>query len=253
MDREKEESVFRRRIQDLADLAERRNCILYSDFMSLYEQNILYDMPQKFSRFRGETFGGYEGAERRMAAFVPPDAGLEPEWPIACIQIRPLQQKFAEKLSHRDILGALMNLGIDRAKTGDIAVREQDAVLFCCQQLSEMICGELTRIRHTPVRCTVFEKGGFSYEPQLEKIRGNVASVRLDAVIAFAFGASRSSLLPLIGHGSVFVNGRMITSNAFTLKSGDLVSVRGHGRFRYCGETGQSRKGRTWIEIEKYC
>lgn len=252
MDREKEEAVFGKRIQDLAALAEKRNCILYSDFMNLYEQNILYDTSQKFSRFRGETFGGYEGAERQMAAFIPSDTDLRPNWPIAGIRIEPLQIKFAEKLSHRDILGALMNLGIDRSKTGDIAVREKDAVLFCCEPLAEMICRELTRIRHTSVRCTVWEKEGFSYTPALEKVRGSVASVRLDAVIALAFGASRSSLLSLIEHGNVFVNGRLITTNAFALKSGDLVSVRGHGRFRYCDAAGQSKKGRTWIELEKY-
>ncbi len=253
MDREKEEAVFRRRVQDLIILADKRNCVLYSDFMNLYEQNILYEMLQKFSRSRGETFGGYEGAERRMAAFIPSDAGgLEPEWPVACIRIEPLLKKFAEKLSHRDILGALMNLGIDRAKTGDIAVRDEEAFLFCCAPLSEIICGELTRIRHTSVRCTVCRNEGFSYTPVLEKIRGSVASVRLDAVMALAFGASRSSLISLIEHGNVFVNGKMVTSNACVLKEGDLVSVRGHGRFRYCDAAGQSRKGRTWIEIEKY-
>ncbi len=252
MDREKEEAVFRRRIQDLAALAEKRNCILYSDFMNLYEQNILYDMTQKFFRFHGETFGGYAEAERRMAAFVPLDTDLEPDWPIACIRIEPLLQKFAEKLSHRDILGALMNLGIDRAKTGDIAVREKEAFLFCCEPLAEMICGELTRIRRTSVRCSLCDSRDFSYTPALEKVRGSVASIRLDAVMALAFGASRSSLISLIEHGSVFVNGRLVTSNAFTLKSGDLVSVRGYGRFRYCDAAGQSKKGRTWVEIEKY-
>ncbi len=252
MDREKEDAVFKRRIQDLITLSDKRNCVLYSDFMNLHEQNILYDVLQKFSRSHGETFGGYEGSERCMAAFIPPDTGLEPNWPIACIRIEPLLKKFAEKLSHRDILGALMNLGIDRAKTGDIAVREQEAFLFCCEPLSEMICRELTRIRHTSVRCTVCRSDGFSYTPELEKMRGSVASVRLDAVMAFAFGASRSSLISLIEHGNVFVNGKMVTSNACTLKQGDLVSVRGHGRFRYCDAAGQSRKGRTWIEIEKY-
>lgn len=252
MDREKEELLFRRRIQDLAALAEKRTCILYSDFMNLYEQNMLYDTSQKFSRFCGETFGGYEGAERRMAAFVPSGTDLVPDWPIACIRIEPLQPRFSEKLSHRDVLGALMNLGIDRAKTGDIAVREKEAFLFCCRPLAEMICRELTKIRRTSVRCTICESGGFVYTPSLEKVRGSVASIRLDSVIALAFGASRSSLLSLIEHGSVFVNGKMITSNAFVPKSGDLISVRGHGRFRYCDAAGQSKKGRTWIELEKY-
>jgi RNA-binding protein YlmH len=266
MDREKEEAVFRKRIQDLAMMADRRGCVMYSDFLNLYEQNILYSMMQKFSWIRGETFGGYEGAERQMAAFWPSGDAASWEygaqvsarstgqgsWPVSCIRIVPLQQKFAEKLSHRDILGALMNLGIDRAMTGDIAVQEQEAFLFCCSQFAELICRELTRIRHTSVMCSICQMDDFVYTPAVESIRGSVSSVRLDAVMALAFHASRSSLISLIEGGSVFVNGRLITTNAYALKGGDLVSVRGHGRFRYLDAAGQSKKGRTWIEIQKY-
>ncbi|MDO4297243.1 MAG: YlmH/Sll1252 family protein [Lachnospiraceae bacterium] len=250
---EKNDEVLKRRIQDLALLADRRGCILYSDFLSLYEQNILFDLLQKFSWIHGETFGGYEGAERRMAAFLPSDASMQDAvYPISCIRIVPAQRKFAEQLSHRDILGALMNLGIERSKTGDIAVLEQEAFLFCSSQFASLVCDELNRIRHTTVRCTVCQPEDFTYAPSLERIRGSVASVRLDAVIALAFHASRSSLISLIEGGSVFVNGRLITTNAYSLKSGDLVSVRGHGRFRYCDVSGQSKKGRIWVEIDKY-
>lgn len=264
MDREKEELVFQKRIQDLAALADRRGCVLYSDFLGLQEQNILHDMMQKFSWLRGETFGGYEGAERLMAAFLPSDGDVWYEdskeagradgafWPISCIRIAPLQMKFAEKLSHRDILGALMNLGIERSKTGDIAIQEDGAYLFCSEQFADLICNELTRVRHTSVSCSVCQLQDFAYSPNLETIRGSVASVRLDAVMALAFHASRSSLISLIEGGSVFVNGRLITTNAYALKGEDLVSVRGYGRFRYLGTVGQSKKGRTWIEIQKY-
>lgn len=262
MDKEKEELVFRKRIQDMAGLADRRQIILYSDFLSLNEQNILYKMMQKFSWIRGETFGGYEGAERLMAAFFPSagydysESGSEScrqiSWPISCIRISPVQKKFAEKLSHRDILGALMNLGIERSKTGDIAVQDQEAYLFCSEAFADLICQELTRIRHTSVICSVCQIEDFSYTPRLESIRGSVASVRLDAVMALAFQSSRSSLISLIEGGCVFVNGRLITTNAYALKNGDLISVRGYGRFRYIDTVGQSKKGRTWIEIQKY-
>lgn len=262
MDREKEDAVFRKRIQDLAALADRRGCTVYSDFLGLREQNILYEMIQKFSWICGETFGGYEGAERLMASFMPSD-GLsfsvngqpgtdKSDWPISCIRIRPLQQKFAEKLTHRDVLGALMNLGIERSKTGDIAVKEEESYVFCHSQFADLICSELTRIRHTSVSCSLCEQKDFTYTPSFEHIRGSVSSIRLDAVIALAFQSSRSSLIRLIEEGSVFVNGRIITTNAYSLKGGDIVSVRGYGRFRYLDAAGQSKKGRTWIEIQKY-
>lgn len=260
---EKEE-LLRKRISELANLADRRGCVTFTDFLNLNEQNILHQTLQKFSWIKGETFGGYEGAERQIAAFVPAVCEPEPffqgeipgrrgwEYPISCIRIEPANAKFAEPLSHRDILGALMNLGIERSRTGDIAVCEKEAYLFCSSPLAGMICEELTRIRHTSVRCTPCSPDEFSYTPKTELVRGSVASVRLDSVMALAFQSSRSSLLSLIEDGKVFVNGKLITTNAYGLKCRDLVSVRGLGKFRYLDVTGQTKKGRSMVEIEKY-
>ncbi len=246
------EALLEKRIQELASLADRKGCVTFTDFLNLNEQNILHQTLQKFSWIHGETFGGYEGAERIMAAFVPDMLYSEWEYPVSCIRIEPLNLKYAEKLSHRDILGALMNVGIDRSKTGDIAVCEGFAYLFCHTNLAEMICDELTKIRHTNVRCAVCELTDFSYTPNTETLRGSVASVRLDSVMALAFQSSRSSLLSLIEDGRVFVNGRLITTNAYGLKCGDLISVRGLGKFRYMDVTGQTKKGRCMVEIEKF-
>lgn len=233
-------------------LADRKGCVSFTDFLNLNEQNRLYQTLQKFSWIHGETFGGYEGAERVICAFVPDVLYSEWDYPIACIRIEPLSQKYAEKLSHRDILGALMNLGIDRAKTGDIAVCDGVSYLFCHSMHAPMICEELTRIRHTPVKCSICELNDFTYTPDMETVRGSVASVRLDSVMALAFNSSRSSLLSLIEDGKVFVNGRLITTNAYGLKSGDRISVRGMGKFRYVDVIGQTKKGRCMVEIEKY-
>lgn len=250
-DMEKDD-LLTKRIQELANLADRRSCVTFTDFLNLNEQNILHQTVQKFSWIHGETFGGYEGAERQMAAFVPDTLAYDWEYPIACVRIGPLNIKFAETLTHRDILGALMNLGIDRAKTGDIALCEHGFYLFCHSTLASIICDELTRIRHTSVRCSVCDLSDFSYVPKTETTRGSVASTRLDSVMALAFHASRSSLLSLIEDGKVFVNGKLILSNAYTLKDNDIVSVRGHGKFCYTGTIGQTKKGRCMIEIKKY-
>lgn len=256
-----EELLFVKRIQDLSDTAQRRGCVTFTDFLNLNEQNILHQTLQKFSWIKGETFGGYEGAERQIAAFIPDALYItedqeEPacpvSYPISCIRIAPRNAKFADRLTHRDILGALMNLGIERSKTGDIAVCENEAYLFCAPRLAELICRELTRIRHTSVDCTLCDLAEFSYRPKTEAVRGSVASIRLDAVMAIAFQSSRSSLLSLISGGCVFINGKVITTNAYALKERDVVSVRGHGRFRYIGEAGATKKGRHMIELEKY-
>lgn len=273
---EKDELLIKR-IQDLAHMADRKGCVAFTDFLNLNEQNICHQTMQKFSWIKGETFGGYEGAERRIVAFVPEELLWNTDtanhegrrqnhpsklpyiasstgiaYPIHCVHIEPRAPKFAESLTHRDFLGALMNLGIDRSKTGDIAVTDSEAYLFCSAQFSDMICQELTTVRRTQVICSLCNREDFSYTPATETIRGSVASVRLDAMMALAFGASRSSLLSLIEGGSVYVNGRLITTNAYTLKENDIVSVRGMGRFRYMGTGGTTRKGRLFTELQKF-
>ena len=252
---EKEE-LLQKRFQELAVSAQRRDRVTFTDFLNLNEQNILHQLLQKFSWIKGETFGGYEGAERCVAAFFPEDwkekTGEELTWPISCIRVAPLQRKFAEQLTHRDILGALMNLGIERSRTGDIAVCDGEFFVFCSSSMAELICRELCRIRHTIVSCTFCEQGDFKYTPDVQTIRGSVASVRLDSVMALAFQSSRSSLLSLIEDAKVFVNGKLITTNAYTLKPGDLVSVRGMGKFRYVDVTGQTKKGRNMVELERF-
>ncbi len=261
------DGLLEKRIRELASRADARGCPAFTDFLNLNEQNIFFDTIQKFSFIRGETFGGYEGAERRIAALVPQDLLWDLTgdnvssgavltsgtfWPIQCIRVVPRMPRFAEKLSHRDFLGALMHLGFERSVLGDIAVTDADTYLFCISRFSELICTELTQVRHTQVVCTPCDMDGFTYTPPTETVRGSIASVRLDTVMALGFGASRSSLLSLIEGGGVFVNGKQVTSNAYTLKKGDIVSARGLGRFRYTGTGGQTRKGRIFAEVERF-
>ena len=248
----KEEQQLERRLLDLAETAYQRGIVTYSDFLNLNEQNIFLNIKSKLSYLKTESFGGYEAAERQMAAFVPDAPIFCIKYPIACVRIEPLQKKFAESLSHRDYLGALLNLGLDRAKTGDILVEEQQAFLFCQEKLADFICENLHRIRHTSVMVQRVEEQSFSYEPKIKEIKGTMASVRLDSLLSLAFGASRSSLTEQIEGGKVFVNGRLVTSNGYQPKIGDLVSVRGMGRFRFQGIGGQSKKGRSYVTLLKY-
>ena len=124
--------------------------------------------------------------------------------------------------------------------------------MFCQEKLADFVCENLTRIRHTMVTAQGVEKEDFSYEPKLREITGTMASVRLDSLLSLAFGASRSSLTGQIEGGKVFVNGRLVTSNGCQPKEGDLISVRGMGRFRLEAIGGQSKKGRSYVTVLKY-
>ena len=247
-----DEVLFQKHLSDLAGTADRRGFAVFTDFMNLNELNIFHASAQKFSYVTTKTFGGYEHAKRQMAAFIPDALLFQWSFPIACLRIRPLNKKFAEKLTHRDCLGAVLNLGIDRSKTGDILTGEDCCWMFCTESMADFICQELTRVRHTSVMCERCSPDEIQAGIHTEEVTGTVSSVRLDSVLAVACKASRSSLVSAIEEGKVFVNGRLVTSNGYSLKEGDLISLRGTGRFRFLEVGNQSKKGRYFIKVERY-
>ena len=240
----REEQQLEKHFRDLARTAYQRGIVVFSDFLNLNELNIFQSLRGEFSYLETETFGGYELAERQIAVFRPEAPVFYADYPVKCLKITPLNAKFAEDLNHRDYLGAVLNLGIDRACLGDILVEEDAAYLFCLERMADFIRDNLIRIRHTSVYVEQVEAENFHYEPKYKEVSGTVASVRLDKLLALAFNASRSSLTGLIEGGKVFVNGKLVTSNGYEPKEGDLISVRGMGRFRFRETGGQSNMGR---------
>ena len=252
----REEELFRKRLEDLADRAYRRNVTVFTEFLNLNELNIFHQIQKDLSYVRCRSFGGCKSAERQIIAFLPDAPSYtgedeDPAFPISCLCVRPLHDKYADKLTHRDYLGALLNLGIDRSVLGDILTDGNTARVFCLSRMADFLTGELTRVKHTQVQ-VLAETGNIDLEPKYEVVRGSVASVRLDSLLSLAFGASRSSLTGMIEGGKVFVNARLVTSNGYKVKERDLISARGLGRFRYVGVISGTKKGRLIAEIEKY-
>lgn len=151
-----EQELCRKRLLDLSRQADRKGIVLFSDFLNLNEQNIFHSL-QKELYTTAELSGGYERAERQMVAFIPDALCYEWSYPFVCIHAVPQYPKYAEKLTHRDVLGALMHLGLDRSKIGDIVVLENDIYIFCSETISDFIMDQFTQIRHTMIRSSVIE------------------------------------------------------------------------------------------------
>lgn len=245
------DEVIKRHLVDLADRAYKRNMAVYSDFLDLHELHILQCLPKESLGVSLMLSGGYEAAERQMAAFLPDALIFEADFPIDCISVTPLQEKYAEPLTHRDYLGALMHIGIERSCLGDILMDGTKAYVFCIRKMTPIILNEIGRVRHTSVRAAL-ELPEAIPSPKYKEISGTVSSVRLDSVAALAFGLSRSKTVPYIEGGSVYVNGRQILSNGYTLQEGDRISVRGVGKCQYLGIRNQSKKGKQWIDLLRY-
>ena len=120
----------------------------------------------------------------QMIAFLPDALYYDWEYPISALKITPAYPKFAERLGHRDILGSLMQLGIDRCKLGDILVGEQEAYLLCEETVADYFAEHLEKIRHTLVKVEPCSLTDLKVTQEFQSQDGIVTSDRIDAVIA---------------------------------------------------------------------
>ena len=261
MNTEKEELIIKKRLLESAQLAFQKEIVVYTDFLGLAEQNLFYTSLREFPAVCYSCYGGTAEAERFCIAFDGREqvSGLtktEPEeyylFPISCILITPSSLKYGEALTHRDYLGALLHLGITRSKIGDIFIKENGAYVFCTEAIAEFICKELCTVKHTLVHCEITTPEEELLRPELKELTSTVASLRLDAFLSVAFQSSRSSLTAFIDGGKTYVNGRLATKAGLQLEEGDIVSVRGKGRFMVAEVKNLTKKGRIVVTIHKY-
>lgn len=246
-----EQELCRKRLIDLSRQADRKNIVTFSSFLNLNEQNILHDTERQLYT-KAELFGGYGHAERQMAAFIPDALCYEPQYPIVCIKAVPQYPKYAEKLTHRDILGALMHLGIDRAKTGDLVCGES-YYIFCEETIHEYIMENLSQVKHTMMTLTRLEETqSIDVRPEFKEQSDVIASNRIDAIIAKAYHLSRSEASSYLLAEKVFINGRCITNCNQGCENHAIVSVRGLGRFVFETENSMSKKGKLRVRFLMY-
>ncbi len=249
-----EQDLLKKRIRELSHLSYERDIPLNTGFLTLEEQDVFIRMKRELSPGQYVLWGGYEMAERKAVCFLPDyfDIVQKELLPIQWIKIAPKAEKFAEELTHRDYLGSLMSLGIERDRMGDILIDGKTAYLCALSDIADFICMELTQVRHTQVTCECISLPDSLAVPKIEERTGSVSSERLDAVIALAFRLSRGAASDTIKAGYVFVNGRQMYSPGQELKEQDVISVRHRGKFQYRGVDGHSKKGRLIIKIGMY-
>lgn len=252
-----EQELFKKRLIDLSKQADKKDIVIFSDFLNLNELNI-YHAIQKALPTKTKCFGGYQNAERQMIAFIPDALSYgeiedEVEYPIRCIRVFPKHPKYAEHLSHRDLLGALMNLRIERSKLGDILCFEGEYYILCTKQIFPFILEQLSQIRHTVV--VLEEETDFhnlQSHIQLEECYDMIASNRIDCIVAKACHVSRNEAAVLLSSEKVFINGKSITNCNQSCPDGGIVSVRGKTRFIFESCNTISKKGKLRVKFSFY-
>lgn len=241
------------RINELAEKSYSENRFVFTDFLDMSQLSSFYSLERDLAYVGTSVSGGTEGCERCMVRFGTPESlGYDEAFPIVLLHISPVQKKFSDALTHRDFLGSVIGLGIERTKLGDIIVRDNEGYIFVSESISEYILENLSKVKRTNVRVEKCLDIPEAVAPKFAEESIIVSGNRLDAIIARVYKLSRDLAVRYISEGKVFLSGRQMTENAKQLKSGDTVSVRGKGKFIFEGEGGSTKKDKLYIKIKKY-
>ena len=227
-------------------------------------------------------WGGFIGAERRAAVFLPEwvadaapydsntrwdssereeylrslifgDDAVFPELTSELLLIK-VSGSGHRVLSHRDILGSLMGLGITRQSAGDICMLSDSEAVACINsKLFDYIREEFVKAGSDGVRITKIEDpSSFVFERQFEEKPVTVASLRLDGIVSAVTGLSRTKAAEHITAGLVQLSGIIQTDSASEVVVGDTVTVRGYGKYLIASTDGLTRKSRIRLQVKKY-
>lgn len=247
-----ENRVFAANICDKARLCEKRHENTFTDFCSPTEMDDVCKTAASFKDIKFKAFGGNENCERRIGCFYYEyDEPNESDFPIKAIKIK--NNKFSTEVSHRDYLGSVLGLGIDRAKVGDIFVFDGSAIMFIKSEIAEYVNSNLETVGRNSVKtqmCDIFE---FEFpELKTEDKRITVSSLRLDVLVGAAFNVSRGKAQNLVESEKAAVNWITVTNPSKNIDEGSMISVRGFGRAKLMEVIGVTKKDRIAVVIRKF-
>lgn len=245
-----EDKLLVSRIIDAVTATKDKNIIRNTQFLNGHEVNLARKVADCYGVSYG-LYGGYDESERHILLCYPDF--LYPESEDIPIKVIKAQTKNKSRLSHRDYMGAVLNLGIKREKIGDIVVCDDCGYIFCMDDICDYIVSQIEKIGNCGVILTVSEFDNVSIPPKkFKEITDSVSSIRLDAIVSVGAGISRTEATNLISRGGVSVNWEVKDKNDYKPEEGDMLSIHGYGRVLFYKIGGNSKKGRTFITLRRY-
>lgn len=236
--------------------------ITYTAFLTPAEQHAL-TRAMPWAKEEMHANGGYAAAERARIFFLPPYLlDMDGQIQADCLAdtyaecLIPLQVRGSgfRELHHKDYLGAVLNLGIERDAIGDLCVTDaHSAVLFCDRVMEKFLTESLTRVANDAVKISrVTLPRDFDGGRKFQQVSDTVASPRADSVVAALANLSRERAQALFREGLVEIDYEEATKPDQQLEAGCVIVIRGKGKFiiRSLGE--QTKKGRTRLLADKY-
>lgn len=216
-------------------MSERKQAVLFSELKKAYFDNYLF-------------FGGYGNSERKMLGLFF-DEPCEDCFPISAVEF---SFRKCDKLTHRDFLGALMSLGIERETVGDILVENGRAVVFVKTELSDYIMSQISKVGSVGVKVDDADLSKLPQGRGFEEKTYIVSSLRLDNIVAAVCRLSREKTRTVIMADSVCVNFEETKNVSLNLKEDDVFTIRGKGKFVLKSILGTTGKGRIRISVIHY-
>lgn len=239
------------RLLDAAEAAQRNRKYKVSEFLDPHGYSIAETIGAHYSNLELIAKGGYHGAERVKVIFVNEEFRGTPDGNLEALTAK-WDERYYE-LTHRDVLGALMGLGIKREMIGDIIMCGHGCQIILDSSLLGFILQDFKLIGAAPVTLSSLSLSEIApREEKTKEIRTTVSALRLDVVAAAGFGTSRTTMSDEIGVGKLKVNWQDAKNSAKTIKVGDIISMRGRGRVEVCEVLGQTKKGRTSILLKRF-
>ena len=239
------------KLVDFAEQALKNQKYKLSGFLTPFEQSMAETIAKTLGNLNVDFDGGFNGAERRRAAFCHEDFAGTPAFEISVIKAE-WNGEFA-RLSHRDVLGSILSLGVDREVVGDIIATKEFAKILVDKKLADYFVTNLKRIGDAPVETTLDELSEIApKEERVKEIKATVASLRADSIAAAGFGMSRSKAATEIAADKVKLNWQTVKNAAQSIKEGDVLSMHGRGRLEVAEIRGQTKKGRISVVLKRY-
>lgn len=236
------------KINDLIRLSEKYKSERFSDFLTEEEQAEIYDFAKTA---QSDFYGGHPCAARKIFGVFPDWEEVDfSAYPIKIIRIA---KKYKKELTHRDYLGTVLSFGIERSKVGDILTDDEGAYVFVKDNVADFLASGIEKIANCGVKCEIVDLSQAVLPKQeYDDLFVVCASMRLDAVVGAVTNTSRSKAAGIIKSAKVSVNHKTTDESAKLVKSGDVLSVRGFGRYIIDSENGRTGSGRLHVHIKKF-
>lgn len=252
MNGETEDKLFAAKLGDLLERCERDGVCCFSNFLDERQCVLAERWCRKNVGDLGYMlYGGFPEAQRRILAIYPDyyEEYITDEFPMKCITFKFRKE---DKLSHRDFLGTFMGMRLKREVIGDIVINEGIAQVFAGDIAAKFILSTVSKIGKTGVKVSDDTPFKLEVKHEFRDIIGTVASLRLDCIISLAANISREKAALLIRSEKADINHFTVTSVSHEISLGDIISIRGYGRFVLSGINGTTKKSRIHIILKKY-